>query len=179
MPKANDGGGGDDDDDEWSGDVIRSFESGVSAARWSTRARPAERSAVTPSQYYARSALADASAAATASFLVSLPVSVIDRAIVQNAAGTKPLGQGLAQGFKSIAVEPLRTLAHKSFLMVFGVCACRRINGADAPADFATYMTANTFESIMAFPRADDREAWFAAERDVQAAHEQSRVRAC
>ena len=45
-----------------------------------------------------------------------------------------------------------------------------------AVADFATYMTANTFESIMAFPRADDRETWFAAERDVQAAHEQSRV---
>jgi len=120
MPKAS----GDDDDDEWSGDVVRSFESGVSAARWSARARPVERSAVTPSQYYARSALADASAAASASFLVSLPVSVIDRAIVQNAAGTKPLGQGLVQGFKSIATQPIRTLTHQSFLMVFGVCAC-------------------------------------------------------
>lgn len=68
-------------------------------------------------------------------FVVALPVAIIDRAVVQNAAGTKPLGIGLREGVMQVFTNPIKAVTRKSYLMVFGVYS-------------VTYSTANCFDSV-------------------------------
>lgn len=73
--------------------------------------------------------------ALTSSFLVAPAISIIDKSIVANAAGTKPLVQGLADGFKTLVMNPLKFAKQPSFLMIWGVYG-------------GTYIVANSTETL-------------------------------
>ncbi|EPR58675.1 hypothetical protein TGPRC2_216660 [Toxoplasma gondii TgCatPRC2] len=65
----------------------------------------------------------DAAAACLASFGVSPFVTVIDRSIVQGAAGRRRLWDAIGSGLRDLAVRPLHVLSGRDFRIVFGVYA--------------------------------------------------------
>jgi len=82
----------------------------------------------------AKTYLVDVGAALTASFLVAPFMTVIDRSIIQNTAGVKPLKQGVIEGFTEYLTRPWRFFRRPEFFMIWGVYA-------------ATYGVANVVES--------------------------------
>ena len=89
--------------------------------------------------YRLRSLAADVASASLCSSLVAVPVTVIDRAIVQSVAGTVPLGTGLWNGFAAALRRPGEFLRHPTYRMVWSVY-------------LVTYATANSFDSALEEP---------------------------
>ncbi|CAB5292612.1 unnamed protein product [Rhizophagus irregularis] len=77
----------------------------------------------------------DLIAAASASFMVSPFITIVDRSIIENTSGRNKLGTALKNGFINLLTRPHRLIRAPSFLLVFGVY-------------FSTYATANTIDTI-------------------------------
>ena len=69
----------------------------------------------------AKSLLSDALAAACTSLAVAPVIAIIDQAIVQNAAGTKPLVASIKDSVTELVTRPHRFLRSPAFLLLFGV----------------------------------------------------------
>ncbi|KAI7874173.1 hypothetical protein K492DRAFT_232624 [Lichtheimia hyalospora FSU 10163] len=76
----------------------------------------------------------DLAAAASSSALVAPFISVVDRAIIENANGKRPLGQGLKMGLTRIFTQPMQFAGTPQFRMIFGLY-------------FSTYVTANVMDT--------------------------------
>ncbi|KAI9497999.1 hypothetical protein BDB00DRAFT_951076 [Zychaea mexicana] len=76
----------------------------------------------------------DVAAAATSSAMVSPLIAVVDRAIIENANGKRPLGQGLVQGLRAIFTQPIQFAGSLQFRLVYGLY-------------FSTYITANVMDT--------------------------------
>lgn len=79
--------------------------------------------------------MADFLSAAGASFAISPAVTVIDRSIIQNAAGAKTMRKALADGFSEMMIRPHDFVRRADFLMIFGLY-------------YITYQVAHTFITI-------------------------------
>ncbi|KAI9318453.1 hypothetical protein BX666DRAFT_1928082 [Dichotomocladium elegans] len=76
----------------------------------------------------------DLAAAASSSVLVSPFIAVVDRAIIENANGKRPLNHGLIQGFRRVFTRPLEFAGTPQFRLIFGLY-------------FSTYITANIMDT--------------------------------
>ncbi|KAH9133619.1 hypothetical protein AeRB84_020334 [Aphanomyces euteiches] len=77
----------------------------------------------------------DIVAAGGASFLVSPFITTFDRAIIENANGSRKMNVALRELSKDFARQPLSFIKRKEFLIVYGLY-------------LATYATANTIETV-------------------------------
>ena len=73
--------------------------------------------------------------AVTASFTVAPMISIVDRAIIENASGTTPLMQGLQRGFGQLFQRPVQFMRQPAFLLIWGVYA-------------GTYICGNTIDML-------------------------------
>ncbi|TMW62579.1 hypothetical protein Poli38472_005197 [Pythium oligandrum] len=85
---------------------------------------------------------ADLVAAATASFGVSPFITVVDRAIAENASGKRTLMHGVRELSWSFVQHPIQFVKSKEFMWIWGLYA-------------ATYATANTIESVYEWRQVD------------------------
>ena len=69
----------------------------------------------------AKSLLSDALAAAGTALAVAPAIAIIDQAIVQNAAGTKPLVASIKDSVVELVTRPHRFVRSPAFLLLFGV----------------------------------------------------------
>ncbi|KAI9320942.1 hypothetical protein BX666DRAFT_1851581 [Dichotomocladium elegans] len=76
----------------------------------------------------------DFAAAASSSVLVAPFISIVDRAIIENANGKRPLGQGLIKGFQTAFSKPIQFAGTPQFRLIFGLY-------------FSTYITANVMDT--------------------------------
>ncbi|KAF1331162.1 hypothetical protein FI667_g4484, partial [Globisporangium splendens] len=76
----------------------------------------------------------DIVSAITASFGVSPFITIVDRAIAENASGRRTLSNGIKELSKSFMERPLQFCKTKEFMWIFGLYS-------------ATYVTANTVDS--------------------------------
>ncbi len=65
--------------------------------------------------------ISDTASAFAASFCVAPFITVIDRSIIQNASGAKPLRQGLTEGFIEVFTKPHRFVQRPEFLMIWAL----------------------------------------------------------
>eukprot|EP00475_Leptophrys_vorax_P003730 TRINITY_DN12186_c0_g3_i1.p1 TRINITY_DN12186_c0_g3~~TRINITY_DN12186_c0_g3_i1.p1 ORF type:complete len:295 (-),score=53.97 TRINITY_DN12186_c0_g3_i1:701-1540(-) len=77
----------------------------------------------------------DVAAAGLASFAVSPFVAILDRAIIENANGARPLKQGLKQLSRDFISQPHKFIRRSEFLLTFALYG-------------ATYMAANIGDSL-------------------------------
>ncbi|TYZ63120.1 hypothetical protein PybrP1_008203 [[Pythium] brassicae (nom. inval.)] len=93
---------------------------------------------------------ADVTAAATASFAVAPFITIVDRAIIENASGARPLGVGIRELARAFARRPLAFVRTREFAIVFGLYT-------------ATYASANATDSLCDFAERDSQMPKFAA----------------
>lgn len=84
----------------------------------------------------------DLTAAAASSFAVSPFITIVDRAIAENASGKRTLAHGVKQLTLSFLQHPLRFCKSREFMWIFGLYS-------------ATYATANTFDSMYEWKEKD------------------------
>lgn len=77
----------------------------------------------------------DAAAAGCASGLVSPFITIIDRAIIENASGRAPLRPSLVSSLRSLVTQPHIFLTSRPFLLIYCLY-------------FGTYATANTVDTV-------------------------------
>jgi hypothetical protein len=82
---------------------------------------------------FAGALLAEWSSAIISSATVAPAISIIDKAIIANAAGRQPLLEGISDGFKTFFTKPHYFVRQPAFLWIWGVYA-------------GTYITANTIQ---------------------------------
>lgn len=87
----------------------------------------------------------ECTSALCASFLVAPLISIIDKAIIQNAAAVMPLTTAIKQGVQLLITQPHVFLRSPSFLMIWGVYG-------------GTYCCANVVEGLL---KARDRDSVF------------------
>ena len=81
-----------------------------------------------------RALLADFAAAASASFVVAPFIAMVDQAIIENAAGTRPLGASLVGSLRLLVSTPQQFFRRPAFLLLWGVYT-------------GTYVAANSISS--------------------------------
>ncbi|KAK4234907.1 hypothetical protein C8A03DRAFT_18262 [Achaetomium macrosporum] len=77
---------------------------------------------------------ADAISAASAAVLIAPIISIIDRSIMENASGRRSLVASLKSSFRSLLLQPHRTILSKPFGLIFALYG-------------GTYLTANTIDT--------------------------------
>lgn len=87
---------------------------------------------------------ADIAAAATASFAVSPFITIVDRAIIENASGARPLAIGVRELTRAFLRRPLAFVRTREFAIVFGLYT-------------ATYASANAIDSLCDFAERDSQ----------------------
>ncbi|OWY96350.1 putative mitochondrial protein [Phytophthora megakarya] len=97
----------------------------------------AETSSDTPNDpvKLAKQLVVDAAAAMAASLGVAPFITIVDRAIIENASGARPLGRGLKELSIDFLKHPLRFVGKREFHLIFGLYT-------------ATYVTANAIDSV-------------------------------
>ncbi|GAB9465084.1 hypothetical protein Gpo141_00002504 [Globisporangium polare] len=80
--------------------------------------------------------------AVAASFAVSPFITVVDRAIAENASGRRTLSNGVRELSRSFMEKPIQFCRSREFMWIFGLYS-------------ATYATANTFDSYYEWKEAD------------------------
>lgn len=98
----------------------------------------------------AKRLLVDTAAAAAASFGVSGFITIVDRAIIENANGARKLGDGLKQLSYDFVRHPLKFIGRKEFRIVFGLYT-------------ATYVSANATDTVCAHVEVDNQAPKFVA----------------
>lgn len=86
----------------------------------------------------------DVAAAATASFAVSPFITIVDRAIIENASGVRPLAVGVKELARAFAANPLQFVRKREFAIVFGLYT-------------ATYASANAIDTVCEFTESDNQ----------------------
>lgn len=79
--------------------------------------------------------VSDTLSALVASFCVAPFITVVDKSIMQNASGAKPLRPAIIDGFTEVFTKPHRFVRRPEFLMIWGLY-------------YVTYQTAHTISSI-------------------------------
>lgn len=87
---------------------------------------------------------ADLGAAAAASFAVSPFITIVDRAIIENASGARPLAAGVKALTRAFVRNPLAFVRTREFAIVFGLYT-------------ATYASANAIDSVCEFAERDSQ----------------------
>ncbi|KDO21749.1 hypothetical protein SPRG_13165 [Saprolegnia parasitica CBS 223.65] len=77
----------------------------------------------------------DLAAAGLASFFVAPFITTVDRAVIENAAGARPLKKALIEISKDCIRNPLQFIRRKEFLLIYGVYT-------------ATYLSANGVDTL-------------------------------
>ncbi|GAB9465544.1 hypothetical protein Gpo141_00002950 [Globisporangium polare] len=86
----------------------------------------------------------DVAAAATASFAVSPFITIVDRAIIENASGARPLATGVKELARAFVANPLQFVRKREFAIVFGLYT-------------ATYASANAIDTVCEFTESDNQ----------------------
>ncbi|RLN74504.1 hypothetical protein BBJ28_00016313 [Nothophytophthora sp. Chile5] len=86
----------------------------------------------------------DLAAAMAASVSVAPFITIVDRAIIENASGARPLGVGLKQLAADFVRHPLRFVVKREFLLIFGLYS-------------ATYVSANAIDTMCEFAEKDNQ----------------------
>lgn len=86
----------------------------------------------------------DVVAAATASFAVSPFITIVDRAIIENASGARPLATGVKELARAFVANPLQFVRKREFAIVFGLYT-------------ATYASANAIDTVCEFTESDNQ----------------------
>ncbi|KAE8906793.1 hypothetical protein PF005_g2354 [Phytophthora fragariae] len=92
----------------------------------------------------AKQLAADTVAAMAASLGVAPFITIVDRAIIENASGARPLGRGLKELGVEFLKHPLRFVGKREFHLIFGLYT-------------ATYVTANVVDSVCEFAETDNQ----------------------
>ncbi|GMF21408.1 unnamed protein product [Phytophthora fragariaefolia] len=92
----------------------------------------------------AKQLVADTLAAMAASLGVAPFITIVDRAIIENASGARPLGRGLKELSVEFLKHPLRFVGKREFHLIFGLYT-------------ATYVTANVVDSVCEYAEADNQ----------------------
>ncbi|KAI9917318.1 hypothetical protein PsorP6_012906 [Peronosclerospora sorghi] len=87
---------------------------------------------------------ADTAAAMAASLGVSPFITIVDRAIIENASGARSLGRGLKDLTLEFLQHPLRFASKREFHLIFGLYT-------------ATYMAANAVDSVCEYAEMDSQ----------------------
>ncbi|CAI5710607.1 hypothetical protein KXD40_006217 [Peronospora effusa] len=88
--------------------------------------------------------MVDTAAAMAASLGVAPFITIVDRAIIENASGARPLGRGIKELSISFLKNPLRFVGKREFHIVFGLYT-------------ATYMAANAVDSVCEYIETDNQ----------------------
>ncbi|KAG7397497.1 hypothetical protein PHYBOEH_000649 [Phytophthora boehmeriae] len=86
----------------------------------------------------------DVGAAMAASFGVAPFITIVDRAIIENASGARPLGRGLRELSLDFVRHPLRFVGKREFMLIFGLYT-------------ATYVSANAVDTVCEFAEKDNQ----------------------
>ncbi|OQS05834.1 hypothetical protein THRCLA_02077 [Thraustotheca clavata] len=86
----------------------------------------------------------DVAAAGAASFFVAPFITTVDRAIIENAAGARPLKRALIEISMDFVRNPFKFVRRKEFLLIYGVYT-------------ATYVSANAVDTICEAAEADSK----------------------
>lgn len=97
-----------------------------------------------PTSLVAKRLGVDVLAAMTASLAVSPFITIVDRAIIENASGARPLGIGVKQLAMEFARNPFAILRKREFQIVFGLYT-------------ATYASANAVDTICEWQEHDNQ----------------------
>ena len=93
-----------------------------------------EDASIPPCTPWIRRYAVDAASACTAALLVSPLITIVDRAIIENASGVRPLRQGLKSLSLDFLQHPMSFLKRREFMLIFGLYA-------------ATYTAANSIDT--------------------------------
>ncbi|CAH0479204.1 unnamed protein product [Peronospora belbahrii] len=88
--------------------------------------------------------VADTAAAMAASLGVAPFITIVDRAIIENASGARPLGRGMKELSIEFLKNPLRFVGKREFHLIFGLYT-------------ATYMAANAVDSVCEYIETDNQ----------------------
>uniref|UniRef100_K3WSU5 Sequence orphan n=1 Tax=Globisporangium ultimum (strain ATCC 200006 / CBS 805.95 / DAOM BR144) TaxID=431595 RepID=K3WSU5_GLOUD len=86
----------------------------------------------------------DLAAAAAASFAVSPFITIVDRAIIENASGARPLAVGIKELSKAFVANPFQFVRKREFIIVFGLYT-------------STYASANAIDTVCEWAEADNQ----------------------
>jgi len=86
----------------------------------------------------------DGVSAATASFAVSPFITIVDRAIIENASGARPLALGVKQLSRAFLHNPFQFVRKREFMIVFGLYT-------------STYASANAIDTVCEYAEADNQ----------------------
>lgn len=86
----------------------------------------------------------DVGAAMAASLGVAPFITIVDRAIIENASGARPLGRGLKELSADFVKHPLRFVGKREFMLIFGLYT-------------ATYVSANAVDTLCEFAEKDNQ----------------------
>ncbi|RLN46902.1 hypothetical protein BBJ29_002910 [Phytophthora kernoviae] len=86
----------------------------------------------------------DVGAAMAASIGVAPFITIVDRAIIENASGARPLGRGLKEISLDFVRHPLRFVGKREFMLIFGLYT-------------ATYVSANAADTVCEFAEKDSQ----------------------
>ncbi|ETI38110.1 hypothetical protein F441_15939 [Phytophthora nicotianae CJ01A1] len=92
----------------------------------------------------AKQLVVDTAAAMAASLGVAPFITIVDRAIIENASGARPLGRGLKELSADFLKHPLRFVGKREFHLIFGLYT-------------ATYVTANVVDSVCEYGETDNQ----------------------
>lgn len=92
----------------------------------------------------AKKLVVDTAAAFVASLGVAPFITIVDRAIIENASGARPLGRGLRELSVECLKHPLRFIGKREFHLIFGLYA-------------ATYASANIVDSVCEYTETDNQ----------------------
>lgn len=92
----------------------------------------------------AKQLVADAAAAMAASLGVAPFITIVDRAIIENASGARALSRGLKELSVEFLKHPLRFVGKREFHLIFGLYT-------------ATYVTANVVDSVCEYAETDNQ----------------------
>ncbi|KAH7491556.1 hypothetical protein PRIC1_003033 [Phytophthora ramorum] len=92
----------------------------------------------------AKHLVADTAAAMAASLGVAPFITIVDRAIIENASGARPLGRGLRELSADFVRHPLRFVGKREFHLIFGLYT-------------ATYMAANVTDTACEYAEMDNQ----------------------
>ncbi|DAZ97197.1 TPA: hypothetical protein N0F65_003828 [Lagenidium giganteum] len=86
----------------------------------------------------------DFAAACAASFAVSPFITIVDRAIIENASGARPLARGLKDLSREFVTNPFQFMRRREFLLIFGLYS-------------STYVSANAIDSVCEWTETDSQ----------------------
>ncbi|KAF1772497.1 hypothetical protein JG687_00007916 [Phytophthora cactorum] len=92
----------------------------------------------------AKQLVVDTAAAMAASLGVAPFITIVDRAIIENASGARSLGRGLKELSADFVKHPLRFIGKREFHLIFGLYT-------------ATYVTANVVDSVCEYAETDNQ----------------------